>query len=65
MRLMSMEYPKINMPAEAQVAQVMATLAIEDMYINERTKQDLLLIIKGEKSADELIEKWIEENVRQ
>ena len=65
MKLMSMEYPKINMPAEAQVAQVMATLAIEDMYINERTKQDLLLIIKGEKSADELIEKWIEENVRQ
>ena len=35
---------KFNMSAEDKVVQVVSTLAIENMYVSEKFKQELLLV---------------------
>ncbi len=41
--------------AESKVVQVASTLAIENMYISEQFKQDLLLVAQKKKSSKELL----------
>lgn len=38
-----------------QIAQVAATMAIEDMPINEQTRENLMQIAAGEKTAEQII----------
>ena len=40
---------------ENKVVQVASTLAIENMYMSEHHKQQLLLVAQGKKSSKELI----------
>ena len=40
-----------------QIAQVAATMAIEDMPIDSQTREHLTQIAAGEKSADQIISK--------
>ena len=56
---------KNTMSAEDKVVQVVSTLAIENMYVSERFKQELLLVAQGKKSSedvlkevDEIYSKW-------
>lgn len=42
--------------AKNKVVQVAATLAIENMYISEKFKQELLLIAQNKKSSKEVLE---------
>lgn len=46
---------KNNLSPEDMVRQVVATLAIEDMYVSEEFKKELLLVAQKKKSADDLI----------
>ena len=46
---------KIGTP-EYRVAQVAATLAIENMYIDEKFKEELLMVARKQKSSEELID---------
>ena len=41
--------------AENTVAQVVSTLAIENMYMSKDFKQQLLLVAQGKKSSKELL----------
>lgn len=41
--------------AENMVAQVVSTLAIENMYMSKDFKQQLLLVAQGKKSSKELL----------
>lgn len=41
--------------AKNKVVQVASTLAIEDMYISEHFKQELLLVAQKKKSSKELL----------
>lgn len=41
--------------AENKVVQVASTLAIENMYISEQFKQQLLLVAQGKKTSKELL----------
>ena len=41
--------------AENMVAQVASTLAIENMYMSQQFKQQLLLVAQGKKSSKELL----------
>ncbi|MGN0432111.1 MAG: hypothetical protein ACI4EQ_07115 [Lachnospiraceae bacterium] len=41
--------------AKNKVVQVAATLAIENMYISEKFKQELLLIAQNKKSSKEVL----------
>lgn len=41
--------------AENMVVQVASTLAIENMYMSEHHKQQLLLVAQGKKSSKELL----------
>lgn len=45
-----------KMTPEWRVAQVAATLAIENMYMSNQFRDELLSVAKGEKSSNELLE---------
>ena len=44
-----------TMTAENMVTQVASTLAIENMYVTEQFKQQLLLVAQGKKSSKDLL----------
>lgn len=44
-----------KMTPEWRVAQVATTLAIENMYMSKRFRDELLLVAQGKKSSKELI----------
>lgn len=46
---------KVVLSAENKVVQVASTLAIENMYISEQFKQDLLLVAQKKKTSKELL----------
>lgn len=46
---------KIIMSAEDKVVQVASTLAIENMYVSENYKQELLLVAQGKKSSKDVL----------
>ena len=46
---------KNNLSPEDMVRQVVATLAIEDMYVSEEFKKELLLVAQKKKLVDNLI----------
>ena len=46
---------EIKLPPEEQVRQVMATMALSNMYPNEETIKKCLLIAEGKITADEVI----------
>lgn len=43
------------MAAEDKVVQVVSTLAIENMYVREKFKQELLLVAQGKKSSKDVL----------
>lgn len=45
----------INISAKNKVVQVASTLAIENMYISEKFKNELLLIAQNKKSSKEAL----------
>lgn len=45
-----------KMSAEYRVAQVAATLAIENMYMSKQFKDELLLVAQKKKSSKDVIE---------
>lgn len=45
----------INISAENKVVQVASNLAIENMYISEKFKHELLLIAQNQKSSKEVL----------
>lgn len=46
---------KNTMSADEKVIQVVSTLAIENMYVNEKFKQELLLVAQGKKSSKDVL----------
>lgn len=46
---------KYIMSAEDKVVQVASTLAIENMYVSENYKQELLLVAQGKKSSKDVL----------
>ena len=46
---------KLVMSAEDKVVQVVSTLAIENMYVSEKFKQELLLVAQGKKSSKDVL----------
>ena len=46
---------KFVMSAEDKVVQVASTLAIENMYVSEKFKQELLLVAQGKKSSKDVL----------
>lgn len=46
---------KFIMSAEDKVVQVASTLAIENMYVSENYKQELLLVAQGKKSSKDVL----------
>lgn len=46
---------KSNISAEDKVVQVASTLAIENMYVSENYKQELLLVAQGKKSSKDVL----------
>lgn len=46
---------KIIMSAEDKVVQEASTLAIENMYVSENYKQELLLVAQGKKSSKDVL----------
>ena len=50
--------------AKNKVAQVAATLAIENMYVSEKFKQELLLIAQNKKSSKEVLAELDKKYVR-
>lgn len=45
----------INISAKNKVVQVASTLAIENMYISDKFKNELLLIAQNKKSSKEVL----------
>ena len=43
------------MSAEDKVVQVASTLAIENMYVSEKFKQELLVVAQGKKSSKDVL----------
>ena len=46
---------KIEMTAKNKVVQVASTLAIENMYISERFRNELLLVAQNKKSSKDVL----------
>lgn len=46
---------KIEMTAQNKVVQVASTLAIENMYISERFRDELLLVAQNKKSSKDVL----------
>ena len=46
---------ELELQKQFQIAQVAATMAIEDMPIDSQTREHLTQIAAGEKSADQII----------
>lgn len=46
---------KLVMSAEDKVIQVASTLAVENMYVSEKFKQELLLVAQGKKSSKDVL----------
>lgn len=46
---------RIEMTAKNKVVQVAATLAIENMYISERFRDELLLVAQNKKSSKDVL----------
>ena len=46
---------KNTMSAEEKVVQVVSTLAIENMYVSEKFRQELLLVAQGKKSSKDVL----------
>ena len=46
---------KIEMTAKNKVVQVAATLAIENMYISEKFRDELLLVAQNKKSSKDVL----------
>lgn len=44
-----------TMSAEERVVRVASTLAIENMYVSENYKQELLLVAQGKKSSKDVL----------
>lgn len=47
---------KFNISAKNKVVQVASTLAIENMYISEKFKHELLLVAQNKKSSKAVLE---------
>lgn len=46
---------ELELQKQFQIAQVAATMAIEDMPIDEQTRENLMQIAAGEKTAERII----------
>lgn len=46
---------ELELQKQFQIAQVVATMAIEDMPIDKQTRENLMQIAAGEKTAEQII----------
>lgn len=46
---------ELELQKQFQIAQVAATMAIEDMPIDKQTRKNLMQIVAGEKTAERII----------
>ena len=53
-----------NTKSNQQLAQVIASMAIEEMYVNQDFVQELLKVSKGEKTTEELRQEVIKKYAR-
>lgn len=53
-----------NTKPNQQLAQVIASMAIEEMYVSQEFMQELLKISKGEKTTEELRQEVIKKYAR-
>ena len=54
-----------NTKSNQQLAQVIASMAIEEMYVSQDFMQELLKVSKGEKTTEELRQEVIKKYARQ
>ena len=54
-----------NTKSNQQLAQVIASMAIEEMYVSQDFIQELLKVSKGEKTTEELRQEVIKKYARQ
>ena len=54
-----------NTKSNQQLSQVIASMAIEEMYVNQEFMKELLKVSSGEKTSEELRQELIKKYARQ